>query len=131
MHGEQALLDAGAEFVAVWPQELVAHLQPGGFASAVCALSAPPTCSCGETHDGGAGRAGGDGDLAAAGRLRRERSRASASALAIRLGASDPPTSPVVERAEAAREVDATLLRSLARLRAAPFPASTASVLSV
>jgi len=131
MHKEQALLDAGAEFVAVWPQELVAQLQPGGFASAVCALSAAPTCKCGETPGDGVGRACGDGDIATAGRLRRERSRRGVSALANRLGEADAPTSRVAERAEVAREVDATLLRCLARLRPTPFPTSTASVLSV
>lgn len=30
MHSEEALLEAGAEFVACWPQELVARLLPGG-----------------------------------------------------------------------------------------------------
>lgn len=36
MHSEAQLLAAGAEMVAVWPQELVAHLLPGGFTAAVC-----------------------------------------------------------------------------------------------
>lgn len=36
MHSEAQLLAAGAEMVAVWPQELVAHLLPGGFAAAIC-----------------------------------------------------------------------------------------------
>ena len=47
MHSEQQLLAAGAEFVAVWPQELVAHLLPGGFAAASCGLASKSTPSCG------------------------------------------------------------------------------------
>jgi len=37
MHSEAQLLAAGAEMVAVWPQEIVAYLLPGGFSAAVCA----------------------------------------------------------------------------------------------
>jgi phosphoglycolate phosphatase len=51
---EKQLLGAGAEFVAVWPQELVASLLPGGFSSS-CPISPPADpastcasgCSCG------------------------------------------------------------------------------------
>jgi phosphoglycolate phosphatase len=35
MHTEAQLLAAGAEMVAVWPQEIVAYLLPGGFSAAV------------------------------------------------------------------------------------------------
>jgi phosphoglycolate phosphatase len=61
MHSEAQLLAAGAEMVAVWPQEIVAHLLPGGFSAAVCACEPVPSpvqrqnaagttdCSC--THD--------------------------------------------------------------------------------
>jgi phosphoglycolate phosphatase len=34
MHGEKSLLNAGAEFVACWPQELLSRLLPGGSCSA-------------------------------------------------------------------------------------------------
>jgi len=54
MHTEADLLAAGAEFVALWPQEVAAHLLPGGFAAAsgACAIgtpygaAAPSPCSC-------------------------------------------------------------------------------------
>ncbi|MGQ0464337.1 MAG: HAD family hydrolase [Sporichthyaceae bacterium] len=48
MHSERDLLDAGAEFVALWPQELVARLlpdgscTPGGCECLSCGVSAPP-----------------------------------------------------------------------------------------
>lgn len=46
MHGEQKLLDAGAERVALWPQELIAWLRDGDDASAACACSTGPGASC-------------------------------------------------------------------------------------
>lgn len=49
MHTEQQLTEAGAEFVAIWPQELVAHLLPGGFNNAACGCapgSSEPSCAC-------------------------------------------------------------------------------------
>lgn len=41
MHSAERLRAAGAEFVAVWPQELIAHLAPAG-AAALCAPPALP-----------------------------------------------------------------------------------------
>ncbi len=41
MHSETELTDAGAEFVAIWPQELLAHLLPGPAAPVICAV--PPS----------------------------------------------------------------------------------------
>lgn len=51
MHSEEKLLAAGAEMVALWPQEIVAHLAPGGFAAAACGCAVPasaaePACAC-------------------------------------------------------------------------------------
>lgn len=48
MHSEAELLAAGAETVAVWPQELIAWLAPEGMAVATaCATPAPGVeCSC-------------------------------------------------------------------------------------
>ena len=129
MHNEQALLAAGAEFVAVWPQELIAHLLPGGFASAMCAVPAAPTCQCGEKAPVGESCA--CGDIAIAGRLRRERSRRGARALAKRLEEAGPSTSRSHARAGPARVVDATLLQCLARLHATPSEPSASNLLSV
>jgi phosphoglycolate phosphatase len=119
MHPEKDLLAAGAEFVAVWPQELIAHLLPDGAGErAACAVPASPACACGAAageschcHDLG---------VAAAGAVRRER----------RLRLADALASSVAETAEpipfrpypSSRRPDAALLRSLARLRAAPPP---------
>lgn len=46
MHGEQQLLDAGAERVALWPQELIAWLRDGAAASAACACNTAPGTAC-------------------------------------------------------------------------------------
>lgn len=46
MHGERQLLDAGAERVALWPQELIAWLRDGNAAPAACACSTAPGASC-------------------------------------------------------------------------------------
>ena len=54
MHGERQLLDAGAERVALWPQELIAWLRDddregdreGDAAPAACACSTAPGASC-------------------------------------------------------------------------------------
>jgi phosphoglycolate phosphatase len=47
MHSERQLLDAGAERVALWPQELVAWLRDGeaGAASCACSGAAATTCA--------------------------------------------------------------------------------------
>jgi len=49
MHSEEALLEAGAEFVACWPQELVARLLPGGS----CRRSGACTCESGSCQTTG------------------------------------------------------------------------------
>jgi phosphoglycolate phosphatase len=49
MHTEEALLKAGAEFVACWPQELITRLLPGGS----CRRSGACTCESGSCHTTG------------------------------------------------------------------------------
>lgn len=39
MHSEEELLKAGAEFVAIWPQEIVAHLFPSGIEAPSCSAT--------------------------------------------------------------------------------------------
>ncbi|BBG03735.1 MULTISPECIES: HAD family hydrolase [Pseudonocardia] len=106
MHSAEELVAAGAEFVALWPQELTAHLlgdaatlPPGG----ACAV--PPAgggagarpdsgpdagcgCGCDRGPDGGL-------DPAAAGRVRRDRRRIAAGAREPGLpDTSVPPARP-------------------------------------
>lgn len=42
MHGEAQLREAGADQVALWPQELIAWLSPGGAGRRACACAAVP-----------------------------------------------------------------------------------------
>jgi phosphoglycolate phosphatase len=122
MHTEEQLLAAGAEFVAIWPQELVALLLPDGFAAA-CGVETPSTLgSCGCQSGGGGGAACGcrDNDIAEANEIRRRRSIAAATlmtgALSAPEGGSPVPISSAPLSAPA--KIDAALLKSLARLRA-------------
>jgi phosphoglycolate phosphatase len=93
MHSPDELTEAGAEFVALWPQEITAHLL-GDMAAedlqGACALPAPPAsgkagCACGCTSDGSSrGPDDRDRDPTAAtvqdaGRRRRDRRRAAAT----------------------------------------------------
>ena len=55
MHTEAELLAAGAETVAVWPQELIAWLKPDRSARGnACSTSAADTCACDATTPPGA-----------------------------------------------------------------------------
>jgi len=123
MHSEDSLRAAGAEFVAVWPQELVAYLVPGGVSSESCAFSAPGLglganhsgeCDC----DGGCSCAGNrDPDLAAASTLRRERSLAASRNLLARLqGSAQQPRS----QSHDSKPTDDLLMASLRRIRRSP-----------
>jgi phosphoglycolate phosphatase len=49
MHSERKLIEAGAEFVAVWPQEILSHLFPDGVGAGACGIApaAAPEDSCG------------------------------------------------------------------------------------
>ena len=80
MHSVADLTGAGAEFVALWPQEIAAHLLGD-------AAARPPAGAC-------ATPAPSPADAAALGAVRRERRRAAAAALAS-------PTHPAVASAAA------------------------------
>lgn len=121
MHSEPQLLAAGAEFVAVWPQELVARLLPGGFAATSCGVTPAIASSCSSavglgTHmcDCGCG-----GELAGAASIRRKRTIATSAALELRLtcGIDDRDERPAGGAHVAAANADDLLMRSLARLR--------------
>jgi phosphoglycolate phosphatase len=118
MHSEKQLLQAGAEFVALWPQELVAHLLPGGFAAIACCVTQPhreQLCSCNEAPTNSGCGCGGD-DLAQVSGIRRDRSIATAVNLAARIGDERDETARM-GIPSAPTKVDATLIHSLARLR--------------
>jgi phosphoglycolate phosphatase len=118
MHSEKQLLQAGAEFVALWPQELVAHLLPGGFAAISCCVAKPhreQVCGCNETPVNSACGCGGDGLVQASG-IRRDRSIAAAVNFAARIG-DDREDTVRKGNLPAPTKMDATLIHSLARLR--------------
>lgn len=91
MHTPEELTAAGAEFVALWPQELPAYLLgdvaaagPGGACARPPDGGAPSGCGCGSTGEpaGAAGDADGAVQRAlAAGAIRRDRRRAAAAAV--------------------------------------------------
>jgi phosphoglycolate phosphatase len=92
MHSVDELLDAGAEFVALWPQEITAYLlgdaaveQPGG-ACAVPARSAEKDCGCGCSSADAA-----DDPVRAAAAARRRRRTAARSHVLTALPAAPSP----------------------------------------
>ncbi|WFU61243.1 HAD family hydrolase [Bradyrhizobium brasilense] len=118
MHSEQQLRAAGAEFVAVWPQELVAQLLPDGFASGcaivpvtepgACCGSGASHCNCGCQHS----------ELAEVAAVRRSRRLAATEALGERTtcGAGSSSARDDVPSARV-RDADNLLLHTLRRLR--------------
>ena len=119
MHTERQLLGAGAEKVALWPQELVAWLRPGGCdaaAGCACDVHEPAPRAAVATPDATAAKSSPPRpapELAlAAGRLRREQQLqlrgAQVQAVAMRRD-----TAPVMARVGAP---DAELLRALRRI---------------
>ena len=117
MHTEDRLLAAGAEFVAVWPQELIAYLSPGGKGRS-CNVPVRSSCSCGAAQPCSCEEA----SPTAAGSLRRQRSRDRALALAKTCLEAAPP-SPAPACLRLPKAASPQLLRALARLRATPPPA--------
>ena len=122
MHSEEQLLAAGAEFVAVWPQELIARLLPGGFSAASCgiALAAAASGECAPALNASKCDCGCQGDnLADAGKIRRQRTIAAAAALGTRMtcGTDERPVGSGVGLEMATANADGLLLKSLARLR--------------
>lgn len=94
MHSVEELTAAGAEFVALWPQEVTAHILGDAAAlppSGACALPATAApaggCGCGCTGDDPV-----PNDVAAAGAIRRRRRVATRSDVANRSTTAPPPT---------------------------------------
>jgi phosphoglycolate phosphatase len=135
MHTVEELTAAGAEFVALWPQEVAAHLlgdaaaEPVTGACAVVPTSSTTTSACGVARTGSGavsagvlGRAG--GEVAAAGAVRRERRRravlsdgsAETSGAVAAVGAAEPERT--VPRKTPTRHVepDAELMAALGRI---------------
>jgi phosphoglycolate phosphatase len=113
MHSESALKSAGADFVALWPQEVVARLLPGGFSRQVCSVQPQNSCSCGSAAPAACSCE--DLQLAEAGAIRRERNLSRTNALASLILAT--PSFSVAPTGR--RGASADLLRSLQRLRGA------------
>jgi phosphoglycolate phosphatase len=122
MHTEHKLLAAGAEFVAVWPQELVARLLPDGFTSS-CAISSSPEpesipvgrpsgCACGCQ----------DGQMDDAIGVRRRRRMAATEALELRTTCVVESPSARAVYAASVGSADELLLASLRRLRSSDRP---------
>jgi phosphoglycolate phosphatase len=122
MHSEPQLLAAGAEFVAVWPQELVARLLPGGFAATSCGIAPAIASSCRSDFgpDSHMCDCGCHGDeLAGAASIRRKRAIAASAALELRVkrGADDGDEGAAAGAQIAPINADELLIKSLARLR--------------
>jgi len=109
MHPEHKLRAAGAEFVAIWPQEILSHLFPGGVPQG-CGVPADPSPASGSC---GCGCGSCSPEAASASRLRRHRALDNSAALEARLTASDE-LSTRVPPAPAASEI---LTSSLIRIR--------------
>jgi phosphoglycolate phosphatase len=120
MHSVDELSAAGAEFVALWPQEVAAHLLGDAAADPVtgaCALppSVPAGSACGVPRPAGVGD-----EVAAAGGVRRERRRQAV----VREGSAEPQRrvgAPEEERgampgSAKPSEVDAELMSALNRI---------------
>lgn len=74
MHTEKQLLDAGAERVALWPQELIAWLRDESALAdtGICQLGASSTASCRCTHEPDAALQLSESPVSSAGIQRRE-----------------------------------------------------------
>ena len=116
MHTENQLLDAGAEFVAVWPQELVARLLPGGFASS-CSIA--PTAERGSAAAAGCSCGCQDNDLSRAAAARKQRRMGATAALDQRMSGGIKRPNDEEENSSPAigSGVDKLLLASLRRLK--------------
>jgi phosphoglycolate phosphatase len=113
MHTVDELTSAGAEFVALWPQELAAYLldDAAGEVTGACAVSRPaPAGGDPAGTPGGAGCCGGcavpvrrpDGtSLAGAGVLRRERRQRAVEAVRHRSSSPPAPVGPGSGRSSA------------------------------
>lgn len=117
MHSREDLLAAGAEFVAIWPQEILSHL---------LAEPAALHCSCVLDGDPSPARAGVVARQAAATRRRRHAAIASLTALRyVEAPVAPPsPTQEIVAAAVAygARALDGRLLDAVGRICAGGPP---------
>jgi phosphoglycolate phosphatase len=122
MHTEKQLLDAGAEFVAVWPQELVARLLPGGFSSSCSIAPAAESGSAAAACVSGCGCQ--NSDLPQAAAARRQRRMAATAALDQRLscGTERPRKESKVSSPTMGSGIDKRLLASLRRLQSGSRP---------
>ena len=118
MHSEKRLLEAGAEFVAVWPQEILSHLFPEGLPASACAIDpagAPgDTCGC---DDGPLCTCETSTALDDARIVRRERRQSATARLEERIlrTATSRPAEP-----SGLEAVDPVLLASIRRIGQAP-----------
>src|SRR6516162_4716762 len=122
MHTENQLLDAGAEFVAVWPQELVARLLPSGYPSS-CAIA--PTAEPGSAAAAGCSCGCEDNDLSCAAAARKQRRVGATAALDQRMsrGIERPNDEKEISSPAIGSGVDKLLLASLRRLKTGSRPA--------
>jgi len=122
MHTENQLLDAGAEFVAVWPQELVARLLPGGFASS-CSIA--PIAEPGSAAAAGCSCGCQDNDLSRAAAARKQRRMGATAALDQRMSGriERPNDEKEISSRAIGSGVDKLLLASLRRLKTGSRPA--------
>lgn len=107
MHSERQLLDAGAERVALWPQELVAWLRDGDAPKAACGCSDTAAVSCSITAASPAPAAHPAAD---ASRIRRERQ------LQARLAAAPPTAVPAAAPTSPTAVASAELLSAVKRI---------------
>ncbi len=114
MHSERKLQSAGAEFVAVWPQELISYFFPDGTRqNALPTTLDTAACDCGCDGSGEACDCDHSGPKQA-NEIRRARALAAADGLRARL---EKDRSPAVDTTpDAPTPVDRLLLASLSRL---------------
>jgi|GEM_PF-699838 len=94
MHSADDLLAAGAEFVALWPQELVARLLPGGS----CEPGGCQCLTCVTEIPGQAARRDVRSEAMAAGRVRRNRRAAPARPVGRDCGCDGPSCKSEIRR---------------------------------
>lgn len=120
MHTEEQLLAAGAEFVAIWPQELLARLSPGGFSASACSVATPSGgtdggCAC--SRHSSSPQSLREVGLSDASAIRRHRAIAAATDRATRVALAPAELATGVNgSASRPPAVDPKLLRCLAPL---------------
>lgn len=114
MHSEAKLKEAGAEFVAIWPQEILSHLFPNGVGAEVCGIepagSAYGKCDCQSSAVCSCGSAA---RLKDASRIRRARRVASTKELERRGAGASRTSQPAIQ---ARPSDDSMLLENIRRI---------------